>query len=118
MFETQGQPSAGIQKHAIMGSIVISRLGLWSLDLAHTQVMQEWVEENKRGVVNGMQTATYQVFMVIIQALGMIFSQPSQFIVMVTLSMGAVGAAATCYTLWYFRLGQYGSHTVISKRKQ
>ena len=86
--------------YSLIGCMILSRAGLWAFDLSLTQIMQEWTEEHHRGLLNGMQTASYQMFFVIMQALGMVVHNPKDFGVLVVYSIGSVGAAACLYTLW------------------
>jgi len=39
----------------LMAGIILARFGLWIVDLTITQILQERVEEERRGVVNGVQ---------------------------------------------------------------
>merc|ERR1711994_255118 len=39
----------------LMTGIILARFGLWIVDLTITQILQERVEEERRGVVNGVQ---------------------------------------------------------------
>ena len=89
--------------YALMASMVSARWGLWCFDLAQTQIMQEWVAEHERGVMNSMQTATYQLLYVLIQAMGMVFHNPDQFEVLVLFSIGAVGLAVVLFWVWTVR---------------
>ena len=86
--------------YTLIGCMIASRAGLWAFDLAETQIMQEWTEPGRRGLLNGMQTATYQLAFVVMQAMGMVFHDPRQFGVLVVLSIAAVGVAAFIYTAW------------------
>ena len=89
--------------YALIGCMILSRVGLWAFDLAVTQIMQEWTETHQRGLINGMQTASYQMFFVVIQALGMVVHNPADFGVLVVYSIMSVGAAAVAYTSWLRR---------------
>merc|ERR1712018_911778 len=40
---------------ALMTGIIMGRFGLWVVDLTITQIIQERVEEDRRGVINGVQ---------------------------------------------------------------
>merc|ERR1711997_1425586 len=39
----------------LMTGIILARFGLWIVDLTITQILQERVEEERRGVINGVQ---------------------------------------------------------------
>ena len=85
----------------LMGSMAAGRIGLWSYDLVITQLTQDNVVETERGAFSGFQRASYQLFYVFIQVLGMIFHDPRQFIILVSYSTCVVLCAALIYTQWY-----------------
>ena len=87
---------------ALLGGMAASRAALWIFDLAERQIMQERVEESSRGAINGMQVATYQVLYCVIQVFGMVFSEPSQFLILALISVLALVLAAVVYTAWFF----------------
>ena len=91
-----------ITDYVLMASMSIGRIGLWSFDLVITQLTQERVSEENRGSFGSAQTASYQFFYVIINLMGIVFHKPSQFIVLVSYSVGVVLLAALLYTKWYF----------------
>jgi iron-regulated transporter 1 len=87
----------------MIGAVLVSRMWLWCTDLAETQIMQEWVEERQRGLINAMQMATSKVFYILILLTGLIFSDPRQFEALVFMSIAAVGSAAIGFTAWFFK---------------
>ena len=91
----------------MIGSIVLSRAFLWMCDLAETQVMQQWVKPQERGIINAMQKATSQFSFIVILLAGIAFSDPSDFFVLVNVSILAVFFASVGFTLWWFKLAQY-----------
>ncbi len=91
--------------YTVMGAMAVARIGLWSFDLAETQIMQEYIAEDQRGIINSTQTATYQLFYVLIQCAGIVLDKPQEFIVLVTFSIGVVLCACVCYTRWYGKIG-------------
>jgi len=94
-----GQSTTSV--YIVMISMAVSRIGLWSFDLAETQIMQEYIVEEERGTVNSMQTALYQAFYVFIQFGGIIFHKPQQFVVLIVFSVIMVFSACCLYTFWY-----------------
>jgi hypothetical protein len=99
MFYIAGE--SNVSDYTVLSVMVVSRVGLWAFDLAVTQIMQEYISEEDRGIVNSTQTATMQVFSCVILVGGLIFSEPKQFIVLVTFSIFVVLAACLTYTRWY-----------------
>ena len=91
MFYIAGE--SNVSDYTVLSVMVVSRVGLWAFDLAVTQIMQEYISEEDRGIVNSTQTATMQVFSCVILLGGLIFSEPKQFIVLVTFSIFVVLAA-------------------------
>eukprot|EP00644_Phytophthora_capsici_P006411 jgi/Phyca11/554939/estExt2_Genewise1Plus.C_PHYCAscaffold_660087 len=96
-----------LSDYVMLCCMVGARMWLWSADLAETQLMQEWVEPSRRGAINAMQTATYQLFYMLIQGVGVVFHNPRQFEVLVLFSVATVFAAAVGFTLWD---AHYGRH--------
>ncbi|CEG41883.1 ferroportin family [Plasmopara halstedii] len=95
--------------YVMLCSVAAARVWLWSADLAEVQLLQEWIEPSRRGAINAMQTATYQLFHVVIQMAGFVFHDPSQFSMLIYFSVAAVLAAALGFTLWYVRYGYHRS---------
>mmetsp|Transcript_5276 Transcript_5276/g.6223 ORF Transcript_5276/g.6223 Transcript_5276/m.6223 type:complete len:122 (-) Transcript_5276:566-931(-) len=85
----------------MLGFVAMSRLGLWTFDLAITQITQENVLEESRGLVGSFQTTAYQSFFLFIQIIGMIISDPQDFRYLVNFSIGVVAFATVIYTLWW-----------------
>ena len=95
--------------YVMLSCMVGARMWLWCGDLAETQIMQEWIEPSRCGAINAMQTATYQLFFMIIQLMGVVFYDPSQFQALVFFSVATVFVAAIGFTVWDARFGQYRS---------
>ncbi|CAI5744131.1 unnamed protein product [Peronospora destructor] len=95
--------------YVMLSCMVGARMWLWCGDLAETQIMQEWIEPSHCGAINAMQTATYQLFFMIIQLMGVVFHDPSQFQALVFFSVSTILAAAVGFTYWDARFGQHRS---------
>ena len=90
-----------------MGSMAAGRIGLWSYDLVITPNLFKIMLLRQNVVFSaGIQRASYQMFFVIMQVLGMIFYDPREFIVLVTFSVIVVLGAAVIYTVWYLFYSQ------------
>ena len=83
-----------------LACLVLSRVGLWTFDLAERQIMQEFVPEEKRGIINSVEFSLTNVFSLLSFGLGIVWSQPEQFGVIVIISFCAVSLAAVLYTIW------------------
>jgi len=57
-------------------SCTLSRCGLWLFDLAVNQMFQEWVSEDKRGVISGAQNGMQNLFDCV--HFGIVFVWPTQ----------------------------------------
>ncbi|TYZ68535.1 hypothetical protein PybrP1_000159 [[Pythium] brassicae (nom. inval.)] len=101
--------------YVMLGCMVVSRVWLWSADLAETQIMQEWIEPHRRGAINAMQTATYQFFYILIQCLGVVFHDPRQFMALVGFSLATVFLSAVGFTVWDVRYGRRRDQFVRNK---
>lgn len=87
--------------------VCLSRVGLWVFDLTITQHMQEQIPEEIRGVIGGVQKSLNSFFDLTTFALGLIFSDPGEFQIIVAIGYGSVGMAMLLY---YFG--------IFSRRKQ
>ena len=104
-----------ISDYATMVAMIASRVGLWSFDLAETQLLQEWVEEKDRGKVNSMQIATYRAAFVVIQAFGMYFHNPADFPFLVGVSTCTVLLASLIYSMWFSRYSVGSPYQVVDE---
>ena len=77
-----------------------SRYGLWSYDLVETQIMQEGVEANEVGAINGVQESLTNVMMGASFALTIVWSRPADILYPVWLSFVSVLLATALYTHW------------------
>ncbi|CAI5744133.1 unnamed protein product [Peronospora destructor] len=102
--------------YVMLSCMVGARMWLWCGDLAETQIMQEWIKPRHCGAINAMQTATYQLFFMIIQLMGVVFHDPSQFQALVFFSVSTILAAAVGFTYWDARFGQHRSLYVQSQQ--
>ncbi|TYZ65209.1 hypothetical protein PybrP1_003984 [[Pythium] brassicae (nom. inval.)] len=92
--------------YVLVGCTVASRAWLWTTDLAEVQAMQEWVEPHRRGAINAMQTAAYQLCYIAMQCVGIAFSDPRQFEALVLVSISSVLLSAMGFTVWELRVGR------------
>jgi iron-regulated transporter 1 len=83
-----------------LGCLILSRVGLWSFDLAERQIMQDYVPEEKRGIINSVEFSLTNVFSLLSYLLGVVWSRPNEFGVITVISFCAVTLAALLYSLW------------------
>ncbi|KAI9921745.1 hypothetical protein PsorP6_001088 [Peronosclerospora sorghi] len=96
--------------------VVLSRIWLWSTDLAEIQIIEDWIAPNQRGAINSMQTATSQFFFILTMLPGVVFNDPIQFQALVLFSLGAVLASALGFTYWTINYGRHRDIYVPTKR--
>ena len=77
----------------LLCGVSISRIGLWSFDLAVSQLIQETVPDRCRGVFGGTQHSLQAFFFALHFVFGLIWSQPDQFFILVSIGYSAVGLA-------------------------
>jgi solute carrier family 40 (iron-regulated transporter), member 1 len=89
----------------MLGSTIVSPAWLLSTDLADAQIMQEWIEPSRRGVINSMQTATCQCAAVTMQSMGVVFHDPHQIQAPVWFSIAAVMLSAVGFSVCDLKFG-------------
>jgi len=77
--------------------VCCSRIGLWAFDLTVTQYMQQQIPEKIRGLIGGVQKSLNSFFDLSTFALGLIFSDPHDFYVLVAMGYTSVGIAMMLY---------------------
>merc|ERR1711933_138215 len=81
--------------------MIVARCGLWAYDLVENQLMQERVRVDVRAKVNGVQVSMSQLFYVLVSVLAMIWSQTSEFYILVFITLGIILSASLIYTMWF-----------------
>lgn len=86
----------------LLTGVIVSRLGLWMFDLAVTQMLQERVDSEVIGVVNGAQSSIQNLMDLFGYVLGMTMNEPSEFHILAWISFVVTMSAALLYTSFYF----------------
>ena len=81
----------------LMTGIILSRTGLWITDLTITQLQQEYVPENERGIVGGVQHAANCLFNVGQYVLTIVLPKPAQFGFLILISICAIFVGTLIY---------------------
>eukprot|EP01065_Artemidia_motanka_P024570 TRINITY_DN293_c4_g1_i1.p1 TRINITY_DN293_c4_g1~~TRINITY_DN293_c4_g1_i1.p1 ORF type:complete len:589 (+),score=163.65 TRINITY_DN293_c4_g1_i1:119-1885(+) len=102
----------------MLGSVTVSRAALWMFDSTIQQLMQERIPAEIRGLVSGTHTSVCNLMLVLLGALGMVFSQPVQFTNLVVVSVANVFIAAFLYTYWYARQPGLKLHQALCCRPE
>ncbi|KAI9357654.1 Ferroporti-1 [Zopfochytrium polystomum] len=89
---------SAIQAVLLFGGLTTSRWGLWSFDLAVSQMMQESVIPEEVGAVNGLQFSLQNLFELTSYALTMIWSDPGSFYIPSAASFVAILLAAVMFS--------------------
>jgi iron-regulated transporter 1 len=98
-------------------AVLLSRAGLWMFDRCATQIGQETIKEEVRGIVNSQWTAMFSAFEMLVYIFAMVYYDPSYFYILTTISFIMVFAAAVVYTITssstpstlYSQLQNYGA---------
>jgi len=77
--------------------IVMSRLGLWGLDLSVQFIVQESVSEESRGTFSACEMGLQNLFELMSFAVTIVWADPRLFRVPVIVSFGAVAISAGCF---------------------
>ena len=84
----------------MLSGIIASRFGLWIADLSITQIIQENVEETKRGVFGGVQDSLNQSFNMIKFCLVLIMPKENMFGILIILSFIFISFGASSLTTY------------------
>ncbi len=79
--------------------VIASRVGLYSFKLTITQMMQHMIAEDIRGTIGGVQKSLNGLFDLATYGLGLIFSKPEQFHILIATGFTSVGIACYLY-IW------------------
>ena len=88
----------------LLAGIVTSRLGLWLSDLAISQLFQEAVAEQERGIVAGMQSSFNSVLSLIMFFLVIALPKPEHFGLLALMSVCAVGIGGLLYASFAYKI--------------
>ena len=84
----------------LMVGVVLSRSGLWISDLTITQLQQENIPEQERGVVGGVQSSFNSILDLLQYVLTVILSRPEDFGVLILVSFSAVLTGLIIYSIF------------------
>lgn len=84
----------------LLTGIILGRFGLWIADLSISQIQQVQVEEEKRGVVGGVQTSLNNFFEMTKFFLVILMPNPHTFGILIVLSYISVSLGGVSMT-WY-----------------
>ena len=82
----------------LMASLALSRFGLWTADLAVSQMLQDDVAEAELGAVNGVQGSVCAAFEMASFVAGLALRTPRDYVALMAASCAAVALAAAVLT--------------------
>eukprot|EP00730_Choanoeca_flexa_P001426 TRINITY_DN10629_c0_g1_i3.p1 TRINITY_DN10629_c0_g1~~TRINITY_DN10629_c0_g1_i3.p1 ORF type:complete len:568 (+),score=115.56 TRINITY_DN10629_c0_g1_i3:107-1810(+) len=85
----------------LFAGTIACRIGLWGYDLAVSQMLQQCIPTKLIGSINGTQAALNTLFEMVSPLLGIIFSKPDQFYILIIVSYSLIGLAAIVYSSFY-----------------
>ncbi|KAF9973777.1 hypothetical protein BGZ73_002965 [Actinomortierella ambigua] len=88
----------------IFAGMALSRIGVWSFDLVITQIMQEHIENDGAGAINGWHYTMMNTFELAQFVLTMIWHDPQQYLAPALISYGCVVAGAMVYAGYLMRM--------------
>ena len=89
-----------ISVSVMLAGIIVARFGLWIADLSISQIFQENVEEEKRGVIGGVQTSLNSFFDLVKFVIVLFLPDSHTFGILIILSfafLSSGGVSLTCY---------------------
>lgn len=109
LFISSSPTSLGNKIHSkstlLVTGLVLSRFGLWTVDLAANQLIQETVHVDKLGRVNGVQSSLQSFCQMIAYMAGVVVWQPENFPQLMWASCGCVFLAGCLSTFAYHHRG-------------
>ncbi|KAI0382232.1 hypothetical protein F5Y04DRAFT_253290 [Hypomontagnella monticulosa] len=109
-YYSHGYPSTSLAPAiGLAVAVALSRVGLWGFDLSAQNIVQDEVQDDRRGIFSTVETSFQNLFDLLAWSLTIIWSNPADFQWPVITSIGAVYAAGGLYA--YF-LRQRRGHLV------
>mmetsp|Transcript_26534 Transcript_26534/g.71777 ORF Transcript_26534/g.71777 Transcript_26534/m.71777 type:complete len:382 (-) Transcript_26534:398-1543(-) len=95
--------SAQNLQRLLIAGMAISRTGLWTFDLAVTQLMQDLVAPEDLGLVSGVAGSLDSLFFSVSFIAALFVADPGLFYWLMVASWGLTAFAASLYTIFYVR---------------
>ena len=105
-YFASGAPLTGHEIFAasgLVGTVILSRIGLWGFDLCAQSIVQEEVDEHTRGAFSSVEASFQNLFELLSYMTTVVFSRTDQFQWPVIISVIAVYAAAGTYAIFVRR---------------
>ena len=101
-FASMYIPNDRVSLNLLIVGVIASRIGLYSFKLTITQLMQQMIPEDIRGIIGGVQKSLNGLFDLATYGLGLIFAKPEEFNFLVTTGFTSVGITL-CLYIWGIR---------------
>merc|ERR1711994_1042592 len=85
----------------LLTGITAARYGLWIVDLSITQILQERVEESRRGVINGVQDSMNNTLDLLKCVLVICMPRQESFGILIFLSFASISTGWIFYTTYF-----------------
>lgn len=86
--------------YLFMACVVVSRIGLWSFDLVHLQIMQLGVVEADRGAVNSIEKSLENASEMMTMVLAALITKPELFAILIAISSVSVLLCMVLFLGW------------------
>ena len=90
----------------ILIGIMLSRVGLWIIDLTVTQLQQDTIPEHERGTVGGIQYALNEIFDLSHFVLTILLPRPNEFGYLILVTVSSITMASVIYHIFSFRFNR------------
>mmetsp|Transcript_7181 Transcript_7181/g.13313 ORF Transcript_7181/g.13313 Transcript_7181/m.13313 type:complete len:543 (+) Transcript_7181:163-1791(+) len=92
--------SAVVKGYILLSTVTVGRIWLWAFDLAETQILQQYVDQDRRGRVAATQSSIATLWTLVIYGLSVVYHKPEQFNYLVFFSFGFVFMGAVFTSFW------------------
>ncbi|KAI9183248.1 hypothetical protein H9P43_004165 [Blastocladiella emersonii ATCC 22665] len=113
VLETAGgvtPDSAMMRTQVLCGCVAVSRVFLWTFDLAHSQVMQESVAAHEVGAINGVHYAVCAAGDLITYILTLVWWSPADFPLPMLVSVACVAMGAVWWSAYVLKVRHHLIH--------
>ena len=91
--------------------------GLWIVDLSVTQILQERVEENRRGVINGVQDSMNNSLDLLKCVLVIFLPSAQSFGILILLSFASISLGWASYSIFFCQTTKRSTQKSIATEK-
>jgi len=89
-----------IKASGLVGGVILSRIGLWGVDLTTQIIVQDEVEEDSRGAFSTAETSAQNLFEMLSYVSTIVWYRPEQFQWPMFITLGSVYAGCLTYAIY------------------